>query len=135
MTLKHVPHLWLLISYGILNYISDGIICRMMGLFGSIFMSLFSKIFRGSSVWKHVYALSLWNLSARFQHIIYQVKNTHTDKPMLAENYSNIWQKDQSYTIHLSSQVTETISDVKTRYKITSIELVLIRKRRYLAAE
>ncbi|KAF4026212.1 hypothetical protein G4228_018355, partial [Cervus hanglu yarkandensis] len=50
------------------------------------------------------YGIEPLESSARFEHIIYQVKNDHPDKPMFAENYSNIWQKDQSYTIHLSSQ-------------------------------
>ncbi|XP_069429050.1 disintegrin and metalloproteinase domain-containing protein 18 [Ovis canadensis] len=61
------------------------------------------------------YGIEPLESSARFQHIIYQVKNDHTDKPMLAENYSNIWQKDQSYTIHLSSQ-EKTFSELLPQY-------------------
>ncbi|KAB1257754.1 Disintegrin and metalloproteinase domain-containing protein 18 [Camelus dromedarius] len=50
------------------------------------------------------YGIEPLESSARFEHIIYQVKNDNPDMPMLAENYSNIWQKDQPYKIHLSSQ-------------------------------
>ncbi|XP_028021313.2 disintegrin and metalloproteinase domain-containing protein 18 [Balaenoptera acutorostrata] len=55
------------------------------------------------------YGIEPLESSARFEHIIYQVKNDNPDMPMLAENYSNIWQKDQPCKIHLNSQVTETI--------------------------
>nr|KAF6459917.1 ADAM metallopeptidase domain 18 [Molossus molossus] len=47
------------------------------------------------------YGIEPLESSARFEHIIYQVKN---DIPMLAENYSNIWQKEQNYKVYLSSQ-------------------------------
>ncbi|XP_073074922.1 disintegrin and metalloproteinase domain-containing protein 18 isoform X2 [Manis javanica] len=50
------------------------------------------------------YGIEPLESSARFEHIIYQVKNGNPDIPMLAENYSYIWQKDQPYKIHLSSQ-------------------------------
>nr|XP_031547407.1 disintegrin and metalloproteinase domain-containing protein 18-like isoform X1 [Vicugna pacos] len=50
------------------------------------------------------YGIEPLESSARFEHIIYEVKNDNPDMPMLAENYSNIWQKDQPYKIHLSSQ-------------------------------
>nr|XP_036864391.1 disintegrin and metalloproteinase domain-containing protein 18 isoform X6 [Manis javanica] len=52
------------------------------------------------------YGIEPLESSARFEHIIYQVKNGNPDIPMLAENYSYIWQKDQPYKIHLSSQVS-----------------------------
>ncbi|XP_038545729.1 disintegrin and metalloproteinase domain-containing protein 18 isoform X7 [Canis lupus familiaris] len=42
--------------------------------------------------------------SASFEHIIYQVKNDDPDIPLLAENYSNSWQKNQPYKDNLSSQ-------------------------------
>ncbi|XP_043749570.1 disintegrin and metalloproteinase domain-containing protein 18 [Cervus elaphus] len=61
------------------------------------------------------YGIEPLESSARFEHIIYQVKNDHPDKPMFAENYSNIWQKDQSYTIHLSSQ-EKTFSELLPQY-------------------
>ncbi|XP_061260535.1 disintegrin and metalloproteinase domain-containing protein 18-like isoform X2 [Bos javanicus] len=61
------------------------------------------------------YGIEPLEFSARFEHIIYQVKNDHPDKPMFAENYSNIWQKDQSYTIHLSSQ-EKTFSELLPQY-------------------
>ncbi|XP_049487428.1 disintegrin and metalloproteinase domain-containing protein 18-like isoform X2 [Panthera uncia] len=50
------------------------------------------------------YGIEPLESSARFEHIIYQLKNDNQDIPWLAENYSNIWQKDQSYKDNLSSQ-------------------------------
>ncbi|XP_054576289.1 disintegrin and metalloproteinase domain-containing protein 18 isoform X3 [Eptesicus fuscus] len=50
------------------------------------------------------YGIEPLESSARFEHIIYQVKNNNTDIPMLVENYSNIWQKKQTYKDYLSSQ-------------------------------
>ncbi|XP_006860053.1 PREDICTED: disintegrin and metalloproteinase domain-containing protein 18-like [Chrysochloris asiatica] len=44
--------------------------------------------------------------SAGFEHIIYQVKNNIPDIPMLAENGSNTWQKDQTNKVYMSSQKT-----------------------------
>ncbi|KAF6083637.1 ADAM metallopeptidase domain 18 [Phyllostomus discolor] len=55
------------------------------------------------------YGIEPLESSARYEHIIYQVKNGNPDIPMLAENYSNIWQKDQTYKVYLSSQVTAVI--------------------------
>ncbi|XP_047713366.1 disintegrin and metalloproteinase domain-containing protein 18-like isoform X5 [Prionailurus viverrinus] len=52
------------------------------------------------------YGIEPLESSARFEHIIYQVKNDNQDISWLAENYSNIWQKDQSYKDNLSSQKT-----------------------------
>ncbi|XP_058576580.1 disintegrin and metalloproteinase domain-containing protein 18-like isoform X4 [Neofelis nebulosa] len=52
------------------------------------------------------YGIEPLESSARFEHIIYQLKNDNQDIPWLAENYSNIWQKDQSYKDNLSSQKT-----------------------------
>ncbi|XP_042839331.1 disintegrin and metalloproteinase domain-containing protein 18 isoform X5 [Panthera tigris] len=52
------------------------------------------------------YGIEPLESSARFEHIIYQLKNDNQDIPRLAENYSNIWQKDQSYKDNLSSQKT-----------------------------
>uniref|UniRef100_A0A673SKA4 Peptidase M12B propeptide domain-containing protein n=1 Tax=Suricata suricatta TaxID=37032 RepID=A0A673SKA4_SURSU len=48
------------------------------------------------------YGIEPLESSVRFEHIIYQVKNENQDIPLLAENYSNIWQKEQD---NLSSQV------------------------------
>uniref|UniRef100_A0A8C6QSK3 A disintegrin and metallopeptidase domain 18 n=1 Tax=Nannospalax galili TaxID=1026970 RepID=A0A8C6QSK3_NANGA len=39
--------------------------------------------------------------SARFEHIVYEVKNGN---PTLAENYTRIWLKDQAYKVHLNAQ-------------------------------
>uniref|UniRef100_A0A8C9E6P4 ADAM metallopeptidase domain 18 n=1 Tax=Phocoena sinus TaxID=42100 RepID=A0A8C9E6P4_PHOSS len=61
------------------------------------------------------YGIEPLESSARFEHIIYQVKNDNPDMPMLAENYSNIWQKDQPYKIHLNSQ-EKTLSELLPRY-------------------
>ncbi|XP_058381249.1 disintegrin and metalloproteinase domain-containing protein 18-like [Diceros bicornis minor] len=55
------------------------------------------------------YGIEPLESSVRFEHIIYQVKNDNPVIPMLAENYNNIWQKDQPYKVHLSSQVTVII--------------------------
>ncbi|XP_070263493.1 disintegrin and metalloproteinase domain-containing protein 18-like [Myotis yumanensis] len=55
------------------------------------------------------YGIEPLESSARFEHIIYQVKNNNTDIPMLIENYSNIWQKNQTYKSYLISQVTTII--------------------------
>ncbi|XP_022259724.1 disintegrin and metalloproteinase domain-containing protein 18 isoform X10 [Canis lupus familiaris] len=48
--------------------------------------------------------------SASFEHIIYQVKNDDPDIPLLAENYSNSWQKNQPYKDNLSSQYSDAIT-------------------------
>uniref|UniRef100_A0A8C0DQE0 ADAM metallopeptidase domain 18 n=1 Tax=Balaenoptera musculus TaxID=9771 RepID=A0A8C0DQE0_BALMU len=61
------------------------------------------------------YGIEPLESSARFEHIIYQVKNDNPDMPMLAENYSNIWQKDQPYKIHLNSQ-EKTLSELLPQY-------------------
>ncbi|XP_057552949.1 disintegrin and metalloproteinase domain-containing protein 18-like [Hippopotamus amphibius kiboko] len=61
------------------------------------------------------YGIEPLESSARFEHIIYQVKNDSPHGPMLAENYSNIWQKDQPYKIHLSSQ-EKTLSELLPQY-------------------
>ncbi|CAK7294747.1 Disintegrin and metalloproteinase domain-containing protein 18 [Vulpes lagopus] len=53
--------------------------------------------------------------SASFEHIIYQVKNDHPDIPLLAENYSNSWQKNQPYKDNLSSQ-EPTLSELLPQY-------------------
>ncbi|XP_062932802.1 LOW QUALITY PROTEIN: disintegrin and metalloproteinase domain-containing protein 18-like [Cynocephalus volans] len=50
------------------------------------------------------YGIEPLESSARFEHIIYQVKNYDSDIPGLAENYSSIWQKDHLYKVHLSAQ-------------------------------
>uniref|UniRef100_A0A8D2JQN2 Disintegrin and metalloproteinase domain-containing protein 2 n=1 Tax=Sciurus vulgaris TaxID=55149 RepID=A0A8D2JQN2_SCIVU len=50
------------------------------------------------------YGIEPLESSARFEHIIYQVKNGSPDVLTLADNYSHIWQKDQFYKVHLSSQ-------------------------------
>ncbi|XP_066092678.1 disintegrin and metalloproteinase domain-containing protein 18-like [Saccopteryx bilineata] len=51
------------------------------------------------------YGIEPLESSARFEHIIYQVKNNDPDIPILVKNYSNNWQKDQTYKVYLSSQV------------------------------
>uniref|UniRef100_A0A2R9AHJ0 ADAM metallopeptidase domain 18 n=1 Tax=Pan paniscus TaxID=9597 RepID=A0A2R9AHJ0_PANPA len=43
--------------------------------------------------------------SARFEHIIYQMKNNDPNVSILAVNYSHIWQKDQPYKVPLNSQI------------------------------
>ncbi|XP_022259718.1 disintegrin and metalloproteinase domain-containing protein 18 isoform X6 [Canis lupus familiaris] len=53
--------------------------------------------------------------SASFEHIIYQVKNDDPDIPLLAENYSNSWQKNQPYKDNLSSQ-EPTLSELLPQY-------------------
>ncbi|XP_054099850.2 disintegrin and metalloproteinase domain-containing protein 18 isoform X1 [Callithrix jacchus] len=50
------------------------------------------------------YGIEPLEFSARFEHIIYQMKNNDPNVSSLAENYSHIWQKDQPYKVHLSSQ-------------------------------
>ncbi|XP_048186480.1 disintegrin and metalloproteinase domain-containing protein 18-like [Perognathus longimembris pacificus] len=50
------------------------------------------------------YGIEPLESSAKFEHIIYQVKNGNLDVPMLAENYGSIWQNDQLYKIHLNYQ-------------------------------
>ncbi|XP_012632896.1 disintegrin and metalloproteinase domain-containing protein 18 isoform X2 [Microcebus murinus] len=50
------------------------------------------------------YGIEPLESSARFEHIIYQVKNDNINVSMLAENYTNIWQKDKPFKIHLSPQ-------------------------------
>ena len=54
---KTCSSLWLLISYGILNYKSDGIICRMMGLLAGFLCHCFLNIQGIPSVWKY----QLWH--------------------------------------------------------------------------
>ncbi|KAL4842850.1 hypothetical protein H8958_020417 [Nasalis larvatus] len=55
------------------------------------------------------YGIEPLESSARFEHIIYQMKNNDPNVSILAENYSHIWQKDQSYKVPLNSQVTVII--------------------------
>ncbi|KAM9194451.1 disintegrin and metalloproteinase domain-containing protein 18 [Dugong dugon] len=50
------------------------------------------------------YGIEPMESSARFEHMIFQVKNDIPDVPMLAENGSNTWQKDQPYKVRMSSQ-------------------------------
>ncbi|XP_005856576.2 PREDICTED: disintegrin and metalloproteinase domain-containing protein 18-like [Myotis brandtii] len=61
------------------------------------------------------YGIEPLESSARFEHIIYQVKNNNTDIPMLIENYSNIWQKNQTYKSYLISQ-EKTLSKLLPQY-------------------
>uniref|UniRef100_UPI001659F3C1 disintegrin and metalloproteinase domain-containing protein 18-like n=1 Tax=Halichoerus grypus TaxID=9711 RepID=UPI001659F3C1 len=61
------------------------------------------------------YGIEPLESSARFEHIIYQVKNENPNIPLLAENYSNIWQKGQPYKDNLSSQET-TLSKLLPQY-------------------
>nr|XP_039319338.1 disintegrin and metalloproteinase domain-containing protein 18 isoform X1 [Saimiri boliviensis boliviensis] len=55
------------------------------------------------------YGIEPLEFSARFEHIIYQMKNNDPNVSSVAENYSLIWQKDQTYKVHLNSQVTVII--------------------------
>uniref|UniRef100_A0A2K6EVH7 Uncharacterized protein n=1 Tax=Propithecus coquereli TaxID=379532 RepID=A0A2K6EVH7_PROCO len=55
------------------------------------------------------YGIEPLESSARFEHIIYQVKNDKLNVSMLAENYTRIWQKDKPSKVHLSPQVTVMI--------------------------
>ncbi|XP_027795026.1 disintegrin and metalloproteinase domain-containing protein 18-like [Marmota flaviventris] len=55
------------------------------------------------------YGIEPLESSARFEHIIYQVKNGNPDVLTFADNYSHIRQKDQLYKFHLSSQVTVVV--------------------------
>uniref|UniRef100_A0A2K6T353 ADAM metallopeptidase domain 18 n=1 Tax=Saimiri boliviensis boliviensis TaxID=39432 RepID=A0A2K6T353_SAIBB len=50
------------------------------------------------------YGIEPLEFSARFEHIIYQMKNNDPNVSSVAENYSLIWQKDQTYKVHLNSQ-------------------------------
>ncbi|XP_005410597.1 PREDICTED: disintegrin and metalloproteinase domain-containing protein 18 isoform X2 [Chinchilla lanigera] len=50
------------------------------------------------------YGIEPLESSARFEHIIYQVKNDNQDIPMLTKNYSNIQQIDQLSQVHLNRQ-------------------------------
>lgn len=49
------------------------------------------------------YGIEPLESSAKFEHIVYQLKN---DTPVLAENYSRIWQTDQLNKGHPDAQVT-----------------------------
>ncbi|XP_053434612.1 disintegrin and metalloproteinase domain-containing protein 18-like [Nycticebus coucang] len=51
------------------------------------------------------YGIEPLESSARFEHIIYQVKNDNLNVSVLAENYTSIWQKYKPYKVHLNSQV------------------------------
>ncbi|KAG8512506.1 Disintegrin and metalloproteinase domain-containing protein 18 [Galemys pyrenaicus] len=62
------------------------------------------------------YGIEPLQSSARFEHIVYQVRNDNTDIPTKAENYSNIWKKDQPSKDLLSSQFKLTV-------KLSSLEL------------
>ncbi|XP_004682319.1 PREDICTED: disintegrin and metalloproteinase domain-containing protein 18-like [Condylura cristata] len=55
------------------------------------------------------YGIEPLHSSARFEHIIYQMKNDNAEIPTLAENHSNIWKKDQPSKELLNSQVTVMI--------------------------
>uniref|UniRef100_A0A8C6AND0 ADAM metallopeptidase domain 18 n=1 Tax=Monodon monoceros TaxID=40151 RepID=A0A8C6AND0_MONMO len=78
-------------------------------------LSIYSGL-RGFLQFENIsYGIEPLESSARFEHIIYQVKNDNPDMPMLAENYSNIWQKDEPYKIHLNSQ-EKTLSELLPQY-------------------
>ncbi|ELV12458.1 Disintegrin and metalloproteinase domain-containing protein 18 [Tupaia chinensis] len=57
------------------------------------------------------YGIEPLDSSARFEHIVYQMKNYHPDVPMFAENYSHIWHKDQPYKVHLGAQNSSSVTD------------------------
>ncbi|XP_006164800.1 disintegrin and metalloproteinase domain-containing protein 18 isoform X2 [Tupaia chinensis] len=61
------------------------------------------------------YGIEPLDSSARFEHIVYQMKNYHPDVPMFAENYSHIWHKDQPYKVHLGAQ-NKTLSKLSPQY-------------------
>ncbi|XP_037382007.1 disintegrin and metalloproteinase domain-containing protein 18-like isoform X2 [Talpa occidentalis] len=61
------------------------------------------------------YGIEPLQSSARFEHIVYQVKNDNADIPTLAGNYSNIWKKDQPSKDLLSSQ-EKTFSKLLSQY-------------------
>ncbi|XP_077008669.1 disintegrin and metalloproteinase domain-containing protein 18-like isoform X1 [Tamandua tetradactyla] len=50
------------------------------------------------------YGIEPLESSARFEHIIYQVKNNGPDELLLAGNDSNTWQKEQPYKVQINSQ-------------------------------
>ncbi|XP_004475183.2 disintegrin and metalloproteinase domain-containing protein 18 isoform X2 [Dasypus novemcinctus] len=50
------------------------------------------------------YGIEPLESSARFEHIIYQVRNKNIDIPLLAKNDSNTWQKDQPYKDQINLQ-------------------------------
>ncbi|VCW68834.1 unnamed protein product [Gulo gulo] len=85
--------------------------CHYQGYFADIPNSLATLSIcsglRGFLQFENIsYGIEPLESSAQFQHIIYQVKNENPAIPLLAENYSNIWQKDQPYKDNLSLQVT-----------------------------
>ncbi|XP_054354842.2 disintegrin and metalloproteinase domain-containing protein 18 isoform X6 [Pongo pygmaeus] len=61
------------------------------------------------------YGIEPLESSARFEHIIYQMKNNDPNVSILAENYSHIWQKDQPYKVPLNSQ-TKNLSKLLPQY-------------------
>ncbi|XP_008060045.1 disintegrin and metalloproteinase domain-containing protein 18 [Carlito syrichta] len=72
----------------------------------SVTLSLCSGL-RGFLQFENIsYRIQPLETSARFEHIIYQVKSNNANVSKLTENYSNIWQNGQPYKVHLSSQVT-----------------------------
>lgn len=75
--------------------------------------------FRGFLQFENIsYRIEPLESSAKFEHIVYQVKNGN---PTLAENYSQIWQTDQLETGHFIAQVTIGVLMVKnTRESILS---------------
>uniref|UniRef100_H0WR93 ADAM metallopeptidase domain 18 n=1 Tax=Otolemur garnettii TaxID=30611 RepID=H0WR93_OTOGA len=61
------------------------------------------------------YGIEPLESSAKFEHIIYQVKNDNLNVSVLAENYTSIWQKYKPYKVHLNSQ-KEMFSKLLTQY-------------------
>ncbi|XP_047573114.1 disintegrin and metalloproteinase domain-containing protein 18 isoform X1 [Lutra lutra] len=94
--------------------------CHYQGYFADIPNSLATLSIcsglRGFLQFENIsYGIEPLESSAQFQHIIYQVKNENPTIPLLGENYSNIWQKEQPYKDNLSLQET-TLSKLLPQY-------------------
>ncbi|XP_032185182.1 disintegrin and metalloproteinase domain-containing protein 18-like isoform X3 [Mustela erminea] len=94
--------------------------CHYQGYFADIPNSLATLSIcsglRGFLQFENIsYGIEPLESSAQFQHVIYQVKNENPTIPLLAENYSNIWQKEQPYKDNLSLQEI-TLSKLLPQY-------------------
>lgn len=82
--------------------------------------------FRGFLQFENItYGIEPLESSARFEHIVYQVKNGNST---LAKNYSRIWQTDQLHKGHFNAQVT--IGVLVVRNTVESLPLLISHEER-----
>lgn len=108
---------WFLIAH-----ISDGSLGGIVHGFDNDCLSEFRGFLQFENI---TYRIEPLESSARFEHIVYQVKNGNST---LAKNYSRIWQIDQPDKGHFNAQVT--IGVVVVRSTVESLPLSISHEER-----